>query len=135
MHAEPHTGREALEGSGCLVRGCLDIGAHPEPTKVLNQRGQCNERLARWEAAFLDYDEAIRSTPDLRAKGRLQSAVDNFERAEQLGYTKARERLASLRQLQASEQAEIVESGKNTLQEIAGCSCCTHVHLSDRPRA
>jgi hypothetical protein len=134
MQAEPHQAAKHWKEAVAAFTRCLDIGGHPEPTKVLNQRGQCNERLARWEAAFLDYDEAIRSTPDLRAKGplhsnrakthaalgRLQSAVDDFERAEQLGYTKARERLASLRQLQVSEHAKIVESGRKLSKKSLG---------------
>ncbi len=51
----------------------LDMGGYPDPARVMNQRGQCLERLGRWEAAFADYDNAVKLTTDQTAKGAMHS--------------------------------------------------------------
>jgi Flp pilus assembly protein TadD len=51
----------------------LDMGGIADPARVMNQRGQCLERLGRWEAAFADYDNAVKLTTDQTAKGAMHS--------------------------------------------------------------
>ena len=51
----------------------LDMGGIADPARVMNQRGQCLERLGRWEAAFADYDNAVKLTTDPTAKGAMHS--------------------------------------------------------------
>eukprot|EP01043_Picozoa_sp_COSAG02_P034028 COSAG02_NODE_2357_length_9069_cov_13.218841_3_plen_790_part_00 len=51
----------------------LDMGGIDDPARVMNQRGQCLERLGRWEAAFADYDNAVKLTTDQTAKGAMHS--------------------------------------------------------------
>jgi hypothetical protein len=51
----------------------LDMGGIADPARVMNQRGQCLERLGRWEAAFADYNNAVKLTTDQTAKGAMHS--------------------------------------------------------------
>lgn len=51
----------------------LDMGGLKDPARAMNQRGQCLERLGRWEAAFTDYDNAVKQSTDQAAKGAMHS--------------------------------------------------------------